>query len=95
MTQHLWEMDTAWFIPSPTDMNISYMNWKNFQDNTPDFIFNQHIMTSWSWANDNLQIIFANRTRSSVTYIQIPVTQGQEQEIRAWIKKHKPQFWDL
>ena len=95
MSTHLWEMDTAWFVPPQSDMHISYTNWKNFQDNTPDIIFKNHIMISWAWSNYSLQLVFSDRNRGVVTYVQVPVTKDQEEDVRAWIKKHKPSFWDL
>jgi len=94
-TMHLWEIETALFTPSSNDMNIPYTNWKNFQDNTPDSIFKNHIMISWSWIYDTLQIVFSDRIRNSFTYVHITVNRSQEEEIRDWIKKHKPQFWNI
>ena len=95
MPMHLWEMETASFVPSSTEMNISYSSWKNFQDNTPDIIFKNHIMISWAWVNYSLQLVFSDRARGLITYVQIPVKHDEEPEIRAWIKQHKPKFWDL
>jgi len=54
-------------------------------------------MTSWSWKDNTLQIVFNTLTSRgiSITYIEMPVKQEEEPLIRDWIKRHTPEFWNI
>ena len=54
-------------------------------------------MTSWSWTDNTLQLVFNTLTSRgiSITYIEMPVKKEEEPLIRAWIKRHISQFWNI
>jgi hypothetical protein len=95
----LWKISTMWFSPPPfndrTTMSFNYKNWKDFIECRPHRMWKPYVMTSWSWKDDKLQFIFNTPYKSgiSISYVEIPVTEADEPEVRAWIKRHMPEFW--
>jgi len=93
----LWDVPTPWITPTTNGMHILYKNWSNFLDNMPQKKFKPYIMTSWSWKDNTLQLVFNTLTSRgiSITYIEMPVKKEEEPLIRAWIKRHISQFWNI
>jgi len=93
----LWNVVTPWITPTTNGTYIPYKNWTNFLDNMPHKKFKPYIMTSWSWKDNTLQIVFNTLTSRgiSITYIEMPVKQEEEPLIRDWIKRHTPEFWNI
>jgi hypothetical protein len=95
----LWKIPTMWFSPPPfndrTTMSFNYKNWKDFIECRPHRMWKPYVMTSWSWKDDKLQFIFNTPYKSgiSISYVEIPVTEADEPEVRSWIKRHMPEFW--
>jgi hypothetical protein len=50
--QHLWEIETSWFLrPDSESINgtFSYKSWKDFQEYKPYKLWKPYILSSWSW----------------------------------------------
>lgn len=94
----LWEIETHWITNETPDIyhtTYLYKNWKDFRDCCPYRMWKPYILTSWSWKEDTLQLVFCTpyKNRTSISYVEIPVTYMDEELVRQFIKKHMPQFW--
>lgn len=94
---HLWEMDTAWFQPLDNEHmthTFTYRSWKEFVDYKPYRIWKPYVLSSWSWKDDKLQLVFISPERfTGMNRAEITVKNEDETIIRDWIKNHKPNFW--
>lgn len=53
--QHLWEMNTLWFIKPDnefTSNNFFYKSWKEFVDVKPYKLWKPYVLSSWCWKKD-------------------------------------------
>jgi hypothetical protein len=99
MDLHLWEIDTAWFLPQPHEhmsQNFGYRSWKEFVECKPYRIWKPYVLSSWAWKENKLQLVFISPERFiGMNRAEIFIQKEDEEEIRTWIKKHMPKFWKL
>lgn len=96
---HMWEMETAWFVPQRNEhfcQTFVYKGWKDFLDCKPYRFWKPYVLSSWCWKDDMFQIVFISPERYvGMNRAEMPVKKEEEAEIRHWIKNHMPKFWKL
>jgi hypothetical protein len=96
---HLWEMETAWFVPLANEhmsQTFTYKNWQDFVDCKPYKYWKPYVLSSWCWKDHMFQIVFISPKRFvGMNRVEIPVKKEDEPVIRAWILSHMPKFWKV
>lgn len=95
---HLWDIQTHWINNEQRDLyntNYNYKSWSDFRECCPYRMWKPYFLTSWSWKDDKLQLVFCTpyKDKTLISYVEIPVKQQDEDHVRLFIKKHMPQFW--
>lgn len=99
MDTHLWEMDTAWFVPQQNEImnqTFTYKSWKQFVECKPYRIWKPYVLSSWCWKENMLQLVFISPERfTGMNRAEIVVQESDEPMVREWIQNHMPKFWKL
>jgi hypothetical protein len=96
---HMWEMETAWFVPpnsENTSQTFAYKSWHDFLECKPYRFWKPYVLSSWCWKEGMFQIVFISPERFvGMNRVEMRVKQEDEPEIRQWIQNHMPKFWKL